>query len=71
MSLTQIAVRRGTAFVTISLAEFLEMPLDQRVTLILEQSLRFYDDKGEPMSTTEGLKVLRQMRQAPPTSATG
>jgi hypothetical protein len=64
MSLTQVAIPKGDAFVTIPLSEFLALPLDQRLTLILEQRLKFYDDQGEPMSTTEGLKVLRQMRQA-------
>jgi hypothetical protein len=63
VSLTQVAIPRGDAFITIPLSEFLAMPLDQRLTLILEQRLKFYDDKGEPMSTTEGLKLLRQMRQ--------
>lgn len=63
MGLTQVAVPRGDAFVTIPLADFLAMPLDQRLTLILEQRLKFYDDQGRPMSTTEGLRLLRQMRQ--------
>src|SRR5215510_199848 len=63
MSLTQVAIPKGDGFVTISLSDFLAMPLDQRLTLILEQRLKFYDDQGVPMSTTEGLRVLRQMRQ--------
>jgi len=64
MSVSQVGIPRGDVYVKIPLAEFMALPLDQRVTLILEQRLKFYDDKGEPASTTEGLQVLRQMRQA-------
>ena len=64
MTLTQVAIRRGDTFVTVPLGEFLDMPLEQRLTLILEGSLKFYDDQGELISTKEGLKLLREMRQA-------
>jgi hypothetical protein len=66
VSLTTVAVPRNGSFVTISLGEFLALPLDERLTLILEQRLKFFDDQGQPMSTTEGLRVLRQMRQERP-----
>ena len=59
-----MAIPRGDAFVTIPLSEFLDMPLEERLTLILEQRLKFYDHRDQPLSTTEGLKLLREMRQA-------
>jgi hypothetical protein len=63
MGLSQIAVPKGDKYVSVSLSDFMAMPLDERVTLILEQRLKFYDEKGAPISTTEGLQLLRQMRQ--------
>jgi hypothetical protein len=65
MGLSQVAVPKGDKYITVSLEDFLAMPLDQRVTLILEKQLKFYDEKGVPISTTEGLQMLRQMRQSP------
>jgi hypothetical protein len=63
MGLSQVAIPKGDDYVVIAVAEFVNLPLDQRLSLILEQRVRFYDEKGELMSTTEGLKLLRKMRQ--------
>jgi len=67
MGLSQVAVPKGDGYTVISIEEFVSMPLDQRVSLILEQRVRFYDDKGGLMSTADGLRLLRKLRQ--PTTA--
>ena len=64
MGLSQVAVPKGDGYVTISLQDFVAMPLDERVRLILEQQIRFYDEQGTLMSTADGLRILRKMRNA-------
>jgi len=64
MGLSQVAVAKGDGYVTISLQDFVAMPLDERVRLILEQQIRFYDEQGTLMSTADGLRILRKMRHA-------
>jgi len=63
-TLSHVAIAKGDDFVMVSLEDFLGLPLDQRVGLILEQRLRFYDGRGTLISTAEGLKLLKKMRQA-------
>jgi hypothetical protein len=62
MALRQVAIAKGDVYVTVSLQDFVAMPLDQRVRLILEQQVRFYDEQGTLMSTADGLRILRKMR---------
>jgi hypothetical protein len=64
MGLRQVAIAKGDAYVTVSLQDFVAMPLDERVRLILEQQVRFYDEQGTLMSTADGLRILRKMRHA-------
>ncbi len=63
MGLRQVAIAKGDVYVTVSLDDFFAMPLDQRVRLILEQQVRFYDEQGTLMSTADGLRILRKMRR--------
>jgi hypothetical protein len=63
-TLSHVAIAKGDDYVMASLEDFLALPLDQRVGLILEQRLRFYDGRGALISTAEGLKLLKRMRQA-------
>ncbi len=64
MGLSQVAVAKGDGYVTVSVQDFVAMPLDERIRLILEQQIRFYDEQGTLMSTADGLRNLRKMRHA-------
>lgn len=64
MGLSQVAVAKGDRYVTVSLQHFVAMPLDERIRLILEQQVRFYDEQGALMRTADGLRILRKMRHA-------
>jgi hypothetical protein len=46
--------------------DFLALPLDQRVRLVLEQQLQFYDEAGQRLSTADGVKLLRGARDPAP-----
>ena len=64
MGLTRVAVQDGGRTCEMSLSEFLAMPLDRRVRLVLEQQIEFYDEAGERLSTADGLRLLRGARDA-------
>ena len=73
MGLARVAVLDGGRTTDMSVAEFLALPLDRRVRLVLEQQLHFYDETGERLSTAEGLKLLKNQREqsVPAGSRTG
>jgi len=62
MGLSGVAIAKGDSYVTVSLQDFVAMPLDERVRLILDQQIRFYDEKGTLMPTADGLRLLRERR---------
>jgi hypothetical protein len=55
----KLNVNRGDGYVEMSLPEFFEQPLIDRIRLILRRQIRFYDDAANPIPLTEGLKLLR------------
>ncbi|HSS52538.1 MAG TPA: hypothetical protein VLX28_26645 [Thermoanaerobaculia bacterium] len=59
-----LSVNRGDGFVEMSLPEFFEMPLVDRIRVILRQQVRFYDEAANPIPLVEGLKILRD--ETPP-----
>jgi hypothetical protein len=63
MALNRVAVLEGGRTLEMSVGEFLAMPLDRRVRLVLEQQLQFYDEAGRRLSTADGLKLLRGARE--------
>jgi hypothetical protein len=63
-TLSGVAIPEGDGYAMISVQAFIALPLDQRVSLILEQRLRFYDEQGTLIPTVEGLKLLKKIRQA-------
>jgi hypothetical protein len=64
MGLGRVVVQEnGGRAAEMSVSEFLALPLDQRVRLILEQQLHFYDEGGHRLSTAEGLKLLKSLRE--------
>jgi hypothetical protein len=64
MGLSRVAVQDGGRTCEMSVSEFLAMPLDRRVRLVLEQQIEFYDEAGRRLSTADGLKLLRGARDA-------
>ena len=52
-----------------SVGEFLALPLDQRVRLVLEQQLQFFDEAGRKLAIADGLKLLRTARDTEPVPA--
>jgi hypothetical protein len=49
-----------------SVGDFLALPLDRRVRLVLEQQLQFFDEAGRALPVAEGLKLLRALRDPAP-----
>ena len=60
MKLTQVAVDRGEGYVKLSLQEFFALPLVDRIQMLLNQRMRFYDESSNQIPLTEGLKLLRE-----------
>lgn|GEM_PF-4411349 len=60
----KLSVNRGDSFVEMSLPDFYELPLVDRIRLILRQQIRFFDEASNPIPLTEGLKVLRDQTPA-------
>lgn len=55
----KLSVNRGGSFVEMSLPDFYDLPLVERIRLILRQQLRFLDEASNPLPLAEGLKLLR------------
>jgi hypothetical protein len=60
MKLTQVAIDRGEGYVKLSLPEFFALPLVDRIQMLLNQRMRFYDEASNLIPLTEGLKLLRE-----------
>jgi hypothetical protein len=55
----KLSVNRGDSFVEMSLPDFYDLPLVERIRLILRQQIRFFDEASNPLPLAEGLKLLR------------
>jgi hypothetical protein len=66
MGLSRVAVRNGVGYSDMAVSDFLALPLDQRVRLVLEQQLQFYDEAGQRLSTADGVRLLRGAREGAP-----
>jgi hypothetical protein len=64
MGLSRVGVQSGGRTLQMSVADFLALPLDHRVRLVLEQRLHFYDEGGQRLSAADGLKMLKSLRDA-------
>jgi hypothetical protein len=60
MKLTQVAVDRGEGYVKLTLPEFFALPLIDRIQMLLNQRMQFYDEASNQIPTAEGLKLLRE-----------
>ena len=63
MALSRVAVEDVDGHLEMSVGDFLALPLDRRVRLVLEQQLQFFDERGRRLSIAEGLKLLRSARE--------
>jgi hypothetical protein len=69
MALKRVVIQDGDNSADLSVGEFLALPLDRRVRLVLEQRLQFFDDTGGRLSAADGLKLLRAARETDPVPA--
>ena len=59
MSVHQVAIQKAGGYNLMSKAEFLAMPLGERVSLILANKIQFLDDKGEQIPARDALRMLK------------
>jgi hypothetical protein len=59
MSLRSIEIATAQGVSVVSVAEFLALPLDERVKHVLARSVRFFDESGE-LPLKEGMRLLRE-----------
>jgi hypothetical protein len=58
----RVAIKRGVGFNLISVKEFLAIPMDKRIQLILEGKVQFLDATGQVISPREATKMLRDVK---------
>jgi len=66
MGLSRVAVQTPEGTSDMSVSEFLALPLDQRVRLVLEKQLQFFDEAGRKLAIADGLRLLRTARDTEP-----
>ncbi len=60
--IAQIAVKQGIGYNTVKPEQFFEKPRDERVRLIMEHKVLFYDEAGVQVPTKEALQLLKAQR---------
>ena len=60
----RLSVDRAEGTVEMSLEEFYELALRDRIGVILRGHIQFYDEARNPIPLTEGLKRLRDQTPA-------
>jgi hypothetical protein len=61
--IARVLLRSGNEDRELSVEQFLKLPLDQRIQLILEQNVSFYDEQQLLLDRQEALKELRTWRR--------
>ena len=69
MGLNHVVVQEDGRPWKMAVDEFLALPLDRRVRLVLEQQLEFFDEAGARLPIADGLKLLRAARDLQPAAA--
>ena len=64
--LTSISVKQGAGHNHMTPAEFVRMPVSQRIQLLMEHKVVFLDDEGKPMEPHE---AVGQLPKATPVAA--
>jgi hypothetical protein len=60
-----VSVRMAAGYNVISVAKFLEIPLSERMELILQRKVAFLDETGMALPTVDGLRALKELRRGP------
>jgi hypothetical protein len=63
MGLSLVAVDRGEGYVNLSLEEYFALPLVDRIQMLLDQRMRFYDESSNLLSVSEGVQLLRDWKR--------
>jgi hypothetical protein len=63
MRLNQIAVDRGEGYVNLSLEEYFALPLVDRIQMLLNKRMRFYDESANLIPLSDGVRLLRECQQ--------
>jgi hypothetical protein len=61
--IARVLLHTGNEDRELSVDQFLKLPLDKRIQLILEQNVAFYDEQQGLMDRQEALKELRTWRR--------
>lgn len=62
--ITRVRLTAGNEDRELSVEQFLKLPLDQRIQLILEQHVSFFDETKQLMDRQVALKELRSWRRS-------
>lgn len=62
--ITRVRLTAGNEDRELSVEQFLKLPLDQRIQLILEQHVSFFDETKQLMDRQVALKELRTWRRS-------
>jgi hypothetical protein len=61
--IARVVLRDGLSERELSVAQFLQLPLDQRIQLLLEHKIAFYDAQQKPIERQDAMKQLRDVRR--------
>jgi hypothetical protein len=70
--LHSIVVQKGAESTTVPVANFLSLPLNERLALILEQRITFYDEGQKVVPLKDALRILQDIARdgsTPPPAA--
>jgi hypothetical protein len=59
--LHSIVVQKGAESTTVPVASFLSLPLNERLALILEQRITFYDEDRNIVALKDALRLLQEI----------
>jgi hypothetical protein len=62
--IARVLLRTGNEDRELSVEQFLKLPLDKRIQMILEQHVSFFDEQKQLMDRQEALKELRTWRRS-------
>lgn len=63
--LAHVSVRMAAGYNILPVEKFLEIPLSDRMELILQRKVGFLDERGQVLPTIEGLRALKEFRRNP------
>jgi len=61
--LSHVSIKMGAGHNLHTVEEFLALPLDQRIQLLLQQRVEFLDDHGRPIPVREAMAQIMKAAQ--------